>query len=256
MPIQNILINTSDVARSSEFYTRFLGAEPVGDATDDRTELDVVTATIELVRVDEPQTSTWVADDLQQGFRHVGFKVTGLDALAEELDRAGVPFHLRPLDAEGDVRITFFYAPEGTLLELVEGDLQYHEVIDADGVAAERALGAPSRPRFDHVATTVDDLGSAEAFYAPFGFGRIGHIDQPSDPRGFAIDYLKGGDTVLEVFTYGAQKQPRSPQLGAPGFVAAGLEGSARGDVVGEPAGAARGGAVYSDPDGLAFQVV
>jgi extradiol dioxygenase family protein len=251
MPIQNIVINTTDVARSAEFYRRFLRTEPIGEATDERALLDAVTATIELVRVSDPAESTWRTDDLQRGFRHVGFKVDGLDALAAELKEAGTPFHLDPLDAEGEVRITFFFAPEGTLLELVEGDLQYHEVVDAAGVEAERALGVPERPRFDHVATTVDDLATTESFYAPYGFGRIGHIDQPSDPRGFQIDYLKGGDTVLEVFTYGVEKERRAAQLDTVGFVAAGLHG----EPAGVPVGSAAGREVYEDVDGLTFQV-
>ena len=42
---------------------------------------------------------------------------------------------------------------------------------------------------------------------APLGFSFIGTIEQPHDPRGFSIGYLKSGDTVLEVFTYDSAKQ-------------------------------------------------
>ena len=211
MPIQNVIINTTDVARSVDFYTRFLDAEPVGAATADGAVLDLVTATLEL-RAVPAGDSSWVPDDLQRGFRHVGFKVDRVDPRADVLKRAAVPFHLDPLDAEGGVRICFFYDPDGTLLELVEGDPQYAQVLDADGVAAERALGVPDRPRFDHVAVTVDDRSATDAFYAPLGFSFIGTIEQPHDPRGFSIGYLKSGATVLEVFTYEAEKQSRAPQ--------------------------------------------
>ena len=85
-------------------------------------------------------------------------------------------------------------------------------------MAAERALGVPERPRFDHVAVTVDDRAATDAFYAPLGFSFIGTIEQPHDPRGFSIGYLKSGATVLEVFTYEAGTQTRSPQPDAPGF--------------------------------------
>jgi len=129
MPIQNVIINSTDVARSVDFYTRFLGAEVIGTAMTEHAVLDVVTATIELRAVD-PATSTWVPDDLQLGFRHVGFKVEAVDPRAAVLKDAGVPFHLDPLDAEGGVRICFFYDPDGTLLELVQGDLQYAAVLD------------------------------------------------------------------------------------------------------------------------------
>ena len=71
MTIKSILINVADVSRSVDFYTRFLGAEVVGDTTSDHAVLDVVSATVELKRIDEAQPSTWEADDLQRGFRHI-----------------------------------------------------------------------------------------------------------------------------------------------------------------------------------------
>jgi catechol 2,3-dioxygenase-like lactoylglutathione lyase family enzyme len=256
MAIDNILINVADVSRATDFYRRFLRADVVGTTTSDRAVLDLVTATIHLVRIDGAQASTWEADDLQKGFRHVGFKVATVDPLAEALKTAGVRFHLDPLDAEGGVRITFFFDPDGTLLEFVEGDLQYHAVADARMVAAERASGVPVRPRFDHLAVTVDDLAATQRFYGPFGFGQMGTIRQPGDPRGFRIDYLKGGDTVLEIFTYDAAKRARAPQLDAPGFVAAGLTGSGAATTVGTVVGAAADRrAVYADADGFPFSV-
>ena len=141
-----------------------------------------------------PVASTWVPDDLQRGFRHVGFKVDRSTRGPRLLKAAEVPFHLDPLDAEGGVRICFFYDPDGTLLELVEGDLQYAAVLDPDGVAAERALGVPTRPRFDHVALTVADRGGhGRVLRVRSGSRLLGTIEQPHDPRGFDIGYLKSG---------------------------------------------------------------
>ena len=251
MPIQNVMINSTDVARSVDFYTTFLDAELVGEATADRAVLDLVTATLEL-RAVAAADSTWVPDDLQRGFRHVGFKVDRVDPRAEVLKRADVPFHLDPLNAEGGVRICFFYDPDGTLLELVEGDLQYAQVLDADGVAAERALGVPDRPRFDHVAVTVDDRAATDAFYRPLGFSFIGTIEQPHDPRGFSIGYLKSGATVLEVFTYETEKQSRAPQPDVPGFGWAEIAGAAPATGV-TPVTAAAGTTVLADADGFLF---
>ena len=258
MAIRSIMINTPDVAKSAEFYQRFLSAEPVGEIGPDRAVLDLVTATFELRRVEDPAESSWVADDLVKGFRHIGFKVADLDALTSELKAADVPFHLDPLEAEGGVRITFFYAPEGTLLELVQRDLQYYVVHDEDGVARERALGVPERPRFDHVAATVEDRPATEVFYGPLGFTRIGTIEQPHDTRGFHIDYLKSGDSVLEIFTYDVPKQSRTPQLGAPGFVAAVIDAPEGGlpSAVTEVGETAAGESVVADPDGFPFAVV
>ena len=250
MPVENILLNVADIERSVEFYTAHLHAKPT-EVTADRAVLDVVTATLELVRVGPgAPASTWVPDDLQRGFRHVGFKVDAVDPYAERLRAAGVPFHLDPLEAEGGVRITFFRDPDGTLLELVERDLQYTRVLDEPGVAAERALGVPDRPRFDHVAVTVADLGATVERYRPLGFGLIGMIEQPHDPRGFDIHYLRSGDTVLEIFTYGAPTEGREPQLDAPGYVAAVLAGAGAGGPF-APVGSWGGYDVLADGDGF-----
>jgi catechol 2,3-dioxygenase-like lactoylglutathione lyase family enzyme len=252
MPIQNLILNSTDVQRSVDFYARFLEAEPVGEVTPEGALLDLATATLQLRAVGAGDT-TWVPDDLQLGFRHVGFKVDRVDPRAQVLKDAGVPFHLDPLDAEGGVRICFFYDPDGTLLELVEGDLQYGAVLDEAGVAAERALGVPSRPRFDHLGVSVHDRDATAAFYAPLGFSFLGTIEQPSDPRGFSMGYLRSGDTTLEVFTFEATTTRRAPQLDAPGFAYAELAGS-------EPDGAApvatvSGTDVVADADGFLFAV-
>ncbi|HEX2856319.1 MAG TPA: VOC family protein [Propionibacteriaceae bacterium] len=251
MPIENIQINVTDVPRSVAFYRDLLQAVPVGETSTDRAVLDVVTATLELVRVD-PGASTWSTDDLQRGFRHIGFKVHGLDVLVERLRAAGTPFHLDPLEAEGDVRITFFFDPDGTLLELVERDLHYTEVVDEQLVEAEYALGTPERPRFDHIALTVGDFPATRDRYGSFGFRHHGTILQPQDPRGFRIDYLKGGDTVLEVFTYQAGTTARTPQPGVPGYVAARLAG---GPSVDEVIGHGPDGPIHADADGFTYTV-
>jgi catechol 2,3-dioxygenase-like lactoylglutathione lyase family enzyme len=254
MPIRNVIINSTDVQRSVDFYTRFLEAEVVGEPTAGGALLDLVTATLEL-RAVAASDSSWIPDDLQLGFRHVGFKVERVDPRADALKSADVPFHLDPLDAEGGVRICFFYDPDGTLLELVEGDLQYASVRDADGVAAERALGVPARPRFDHVALTVHDRAATDEFYRPLGFSFIGTIEQPNDPRGFSIGYLKSGDTVLEVFTYEAAKQDREPQLDGPGFGYVQLVGDAPSGATPIAATSASGEQLLADPNGFLFAV-
>jgi catechol 2,3-dioxygenase-like lactoylglutathione lyase family enzyme len=251
MPIQNVIINAADVQRSVDFYTTFLDAVVVGEPTTRHAVLDLVTATMELRQMNATE-STWVPDDLQKGFRHVGFKVDQIDPRASALRSAGTRFHLDPLDAEGGVRICFFFDPDGTLLELVQGDLQYASVLDPEGVALERALGVPLRPRFDHIAVTVEDRPRTDAFYRDrFGFRFIGTIEQSHDRRGFSIGYLKSGDTVIEVFTYGSDKQVRPPQLDAPGFAYADLgAGNIAGLTTIANAGTA---AIFLDSDGLAF---
>ncbi|MFD4959065.1 VOC family protein [Microbacterium sp. NPDC058389] len=253
MAITSVLINVADIPRSVDFYTRHLGAVPV-EVTTDSAVLDAVTATIRLSRLDAPADSTWIADDLQAGFRHVGFKVSDLDERVERLRADGVPFQLEPIHAEGDVRITFFYDPDGTLLELVEGPLQYHEVYDRDAVDADWGLGDPERPRFDHVAETVDDAPAAHEFFRGLGYTLMGGIHQPSDPRGFEITYLRGGDSSIEIFEFGAAELTRrEPQVDAHGFAAVELDGAEpQGSV---PVADAYGRALVADADGLVLAV-
>ena len=255
MPIKNVVVNCTDVQRSVEYYTKFLELQLIGEASADGALLDAVTATVELRAVETGrEASTWIGDDLQKGFRHLGFKVDRLDERAEVLKAAGVEFKLDPLDAEGKVRICFFFDPDGTLLEMIQGDLQYAEVLDPDGVAKERALGVPSRPRFDHVAVTIEDQSATHEYYRDnYGFSFIGTIEQPHDPRGFHIGYLKGGDTVIEVFTYDTEKTSRDPQLDVAGFSYAVLAGDPPSDLT--KLSAPDGTPVYVDPDGFAFTV-
>jgi catechol 2,3-dioxygenase-like lactoylglutathione lyase family enzyme len=252
LAIQSVLVNVRDIARSVEFYSRHLDAVVIA-SSEDSAELDLVTARLLLTRIDAPAESSWIGDDLQRGFRHVGFKVGDLDARVADLHEAQVPFHLEPIHAEGDVRITFFYDPDGTLLELVEGPLQYHEVYDKEAVEQDWALGTPDRPRFDHVAQTVEDLETTKAHFAELGYVLMSGIHQPSDDRGFEINFLRSGDSSLEVFTYDhAEKSARAPQLDAPGFAAVEFAGQS---ASGAPVGTLLGREVHTDPDGLPYVI-
>jgi catechol 2,3-dioxygenase-like lactoylglutathione lyase family enzyme len=228
VPIRSVLINVVDVQTSVDFYRQHLGGQLVGEQGADGAVLDFLTGTVELRRIPSgTAASTWVPDDLQLGFRHLGFKVTDLDARVADLKAAGIPFHLDPIDAEGGVRLAFFFDPDGTLLEFVEGPLQYHEVFDRAAVDADWALGEPERPRLDHVAETVADLDHTVEEYSKLGWSLMSGIHQAGDARGFEIAYLRSGDTSLEVFTFSkAELRRREPQLDAAGFLGVDLAGS------------------------------
>lgn len=90
MPIKNLVVNCTDVQRSVEYYTKFLELPVVGEPTPERAVLDAVTATIELRAVGNGRDqTTWSPDDLQKGFRHIGFKVDRLDERAAYSRRPG-----------------------------------------------------------------------------------------------------------------------------------------------------------------------
>jgi len=247
--IQSVFINVTDIARSVDFYTTYLDLEPV-KVTANTAILDGVTATLRLIRVGAGPASTWCPDDLQTGFRHLGFKVSDLDDRVARLHAGGVPFHLEPINAEGGVRITFFFDPDGTLLELVEGALQYQETYDRDAVEKDWRLGTPVRPRFDHIAETVTDLRTTTDYFSQLGYRLMAGIHQPSDPRGFEINFLRDGNSSLEIFSFDrAEKSRREPQFSAPGFAAVEFDGTVPASAL--PIGEAYGLELFADADGL-----
>jgi catechol 2,3-dioxygenase-like lactoylglutathione lyase family enzyme len=252
VPFSSVVLTSSNVARSVAFYRRFLGAELIGKATDEGADLDVLTGTIRIVRVaaDAP-SSTWEDDDRQRGFRHIGFKVHRLEPWTTPLLRAGVRFHIEPRDAVAGLRIAFFYDPDGTLLEFVEGNADYARVLDVAAVARERALDAPVRPRFDHVAMTVADVDATVERYRPLGFVPFGTLEFLDDERGLHITVLRSADTVLELFAFSDPTRARDPQVGCPGFQVAVLTDADLGTAFVRAGTTADGTVLHLDPDGL-----
>jgi catechol 2,3-dioxygenase-like lactoylglutathione lyase family enzyme len=243
LPIRFVDVNVSDLDRSVDFYARHLEL-PVIDTSqlvDDEIWLDGGPVVIRLHRRADGTPSRWIPDDLQLGFRHFGFSVSNVDERAELLHEARVRFHLEPLDATGNVRITFFFDPDGVLLEFIQGHLDHHEVWNADIVEEVNARPLPTRPTFDHVAMTVRDHDDTVDFYrSTLGFDVGGRLFLGEDPRGFDISYLHAGETVIELFTFAEEKWP-SPwsadetTLGFRhvGFGDAELTGATRDEVVG-----------------------
>ncbi len=263
--IRQIDIGVSDLGRSVAFYTDVVGLTLDESATDHQrlARLSAGTAVLVLTEVGPAaDRDNWVTDDLQKGFRHIGFKVSNTDAVADRVRRAGIPLQLEPLDAEGGVRIAFFPDPDGVMLEVVQGDLQYHRVLSQPEVDDERSQPVPDAPRFDHIALTVEDLDTAiEVFSSGLDYVPIGQLTQSSDPRGFVITYFRSADTVFEVFTFTAPKtsSPWTPGEGRAGFRAATVVGADR-----TAAGAAlvmvgatlKTGNVWLTPDGFPLRVV
>jgi catechol 2,3-dioxygenase-like lactoylglutathione lyase family enzyme len=189
--LEYVEIGVSDIGRCARWYEEMLGLRPGGDA-------------IRLVAAGDGP-SGWIDDNRQRGVRHIDFKVADVDAHAERLRRAGVEFTIEPMDATGDVRISFFFDPDGTLLELVGGAVQYHRTWSPQLAAADAAglPGPHDPPRFDHVAVTVGDLDAALGFYRDrLGFEVVGQLFF-EDEQEFVITYLQGGENVLELFSYG-----------------------------------------------------
>lgn len=269
------LVGATDLERSKDFYCGTLGFEDLGTRVVDpvkgvrRCRLESGGRFLELETVPEPDETAWVRDDLQLGVRHIGMKVDDVDSWAERVRATGAHFTMEPKDAFGDVRITFFEDPDGTLLEFVQGNVNYNKRWSDDLADAEAAVPVPSHPRFDHVAISVADLDAAVDFYQQhLGFGVIGQLLRDDDPRGFVITYFQAGAAVLEVFSFAQPMKPNSwrSEAATPGLLHVSL---ATGDIEAAEkeltaAGAARRKVpygpsyppVYADPDGTPLELV
>lgn len=207
-----VAVSVSDLERSLAFYRDLLGFSVVGQSADaggvTTTLLDVGGGhLLQLLTTGAPaRASGWLPDDLQTGLRHIGFKCRDVDGTTARLKAAGVPFTLDPLDATGGVRIAFFMDPDGTLLEIIQGALEYH----ADGPAVNalpHAVPDGDTLLFDHVAISISSLDEALAFYRDrLGFPIIGQLFL-KDARGFTITYIKAGSAVLELFSFDVPMQ-------------------------------------------------
>jgi catechol 2,3-dioxygenase-like lactoylglutathione lyase family enzyme len=115
---------------------------------------------------------------------------------------------MEPTNAVGGVRIAFFKDPDGTLLELVQGELQYHKA----GTAAPVVNEQPSEDRplvFDHVAISVINLDETLRYYRDMlGFPVLGQLFF-NDSRGFVITNVQAGTSVLELFSFSSPMTAR-----------------------------------------------
>jgi len=210
---QHVTISVSDVSRSLAFYRDLLGFPALGRLYY-RNKVGLVIdflglgndTILEIFSFQNATTkpSEWVADDLQLGLRHIGFKVRDVDEVTARLKAAGVPFTLEPMDAAGGVRIAFFRDPDGNSLEIVQGEVRYHTGTPTIAPwPVSHCSAAPIRElSLDHVAMTVSDLEPALRFYQDIlGFPLLGQLFL-GDARGFTITYLRAGSAVLELFSF------------------------------------------------------
>lgn len=216
-------LGVSHLDRALELYSGLLGF-PVAKSTMDTNGRRFATlGTGPFLRLVElgphAQPSPWEPDDRQLGLRHFGMKVADIDIWTHRLKSAGITFALDPTDAFGNVRIAFFFDPDGTYLELVQGYVHHNNLISP--TLAQQEIDADrdwdGSPRFDHIAITVPNLPKALTFYSNLGFAPVGQLIQPTEPRGFLITNLRATPATLELFSFTAPTFPRPttpPRLG------------------------------------------
>ena len=278
---QHVAVTVSDIQRSLAFYRDLLGFPFLGRlhfGGESGMVIDFLdignNALLEIFSFTNApaKPADFVYDDRQLGLRHMAFRVDNVDAVAARVRQAGVEFTLEPLDAVGGVRIAFFKDPDGTLVEIVQGELDYHVPGQSRLPAAVPVRGAPSGSEltYDHVAVTVADLQQSLAFYhGSLGFPLLGQLDFKDD-RGFRIAYLQVGNSVLELFAFAV---PTIPRTWNPDVTVLGLKHvavvvddvdavtaqlSAKGVPVIRPPRAVRTlrNCLVGDPDGIAVELI
>lgn len=214
---QHVTVTVSDVNKSLAFYRDLLGFPYLGRLNYPN-QIGLVIDFLDIGNngileifsfAKAPVKPTeFIPDDCQLGMRHMAFKVQSVDATAARLKKAGVEFTIEPTYAIGGVRIAFFKEPDGALIEIIEGELDYHIQGQKPLPVPVSAKSAPGNSDlcFDHVSLTVADLDKTLAFYQGIlGFPVLGQLIF-NDERGFVITCLQFGNSVLELFSYDKAK--------------------------------------------------
>lgn len=218
---QHVAISVSDVDQALAFYRDLLGFPVLGRlyyTNDIGLTIDFLdvgkNAILEIFsfRNVPAKPSDFLFDDRQLGMRHMAFRVDSVDATTARLKAAGVEFTLDPVDAVGGVRIAFFKDPDGTLLEITEGNLDYHVWGQPPIPVSVTPAGKPgnSELMYEHVAITVSDMQKALDFYTGvLGLPLLGELHF-NDERGFRIAYLQFGNAFLELFAFSVPTIPHT----------------------------------------------
>ncbi len=116
----HIGLRTPNLAAMEAFYTQTLGF-PVTKRWDDVqiVFVDIGSTVIELIGRDNATANNTPTG----GLDHIALHVADIDAAFAELVAKGVKIRSEPRDFK-DVRIAFFFDPDGNVLELVEDPRQ------------------------------------------------------------------------------------------------------------------------------------
>lgn len=112
----HVALRTPNFEAMEQFYSQTLGF-PIVRRWDDKRIIfiDIGSTTIELIGREQATADTQPTG----GWDHVALLVDNVDEAHAELVEKGVRIRSAPVDA-GEVRIAFFFDPDGNVLELFE----------------------------------------------------------------------------------------------------------------------------------------
>lgn len=131
--LAHVAVTVSDLGRALDFYRGLLGFRVLGQLeypNDPRgfmiTYLDAGHGVIKLFSHSQTATQPPLpSDNTRLGLQSIALRVTGLDMIAEQLMCAGVSFTMTPTEGVSRARIAYLTDPDGTLIELIEGEIHY-----------------------------------------------------------------------------------------------------------------------------------
>ena len=118
----HIHLRSPDPEATARYYEDMFGAEVVRSMQQGQPRIDVklggaiffITPVAPDSGVNPPPVTPY------QGLDHVGFAVSGIDAIAAELKAKGAEFTMELKQARPGVRICFVRGPEGVSIEVLE----------------------------------------------------------------------------------------------------------------------------------------
>ena len=133
--LEHFALSVSDMERSLAFYRDFVGMKVVleVDFSDDRIEritgipeakcrvvhLELGGAILELFQYYNPPGRRIPSEQRQcdNGFTHIGFRVTDIHAHIEQLKERGMKFLGEPVEIRPEVWVVYFRGPDGEVCE-------------------------------------------------------------------------------------------------------------------------------------------
>jgi lactoylglutathione lyase len=123
----HIHLRNPDPEATAQWFEHMLGAEVIRSLQQGKPRIDLKLggAKIFIAAVTPGDGVNAAPSTPYQGLDHFGLSVTGIDAIAAELQRKGVAFSKEPHTPRPGIRVCFLRGPQGISIELLERDPKF-----------------------------------------------------------------------------------------------------------------------------------
>lgn len=120
LKLDHIHFFCGDIEKMAAYFTDVFGGTEVS-RNERAIRIDVKGAIINLMILD-PKSEQFESGKGRRGLDHICFRVKDIEATLEEMKKKGVRINMEPKVLLGGRKIAFVDGPEGTRIELSEGD--------------------------------------------------------------------------------------------------------------------------------------